>query len=348
MIKKIKLLNFRSHSKTEFELSNGVNIICGDNDLGKSSVLRGLNWLAFNKPSGDSFIKHGKKTCAVEITFDDISILRKKIKKGNNTYTILKDGNEINKFSAVGKSVPEEITQRIKIDEVNIQNQHDSAFLLSENSSYISKYLNNIVGLDLIDISLKNASSEVRRLNTDIKNKEGKLKEYEEDKKQYDSLEQQEELYNSLKENDSKYKDICEDEQELCECIDSIQELYKLKESFIDIQNSKELFKGTEEKYTEIKKVENSLEELSSLINDIKLLQDTSFYDMINIKKTFENLSRIYDEYETILETEYNLSNLINEHKKLKDDYEEIRVSLEKNRKEFKRKFPKECPLCGK
>ena len=67
MISKIKIKNFRSHKNTEIELSSGVNIICGDNDLGKSTILRALNWVNNNKPSGDSYITHGKNKSTVSI-----------------------------------------------------------------------------------------------------------------------------------------------------------------------------------------------------------------------------------------------------------------------------------------
>ena len=44
MIDKIKIENIQSHKNTELNLSNGINVIVGSSNNGKSAILRALYW----------------------------------------------------------------------------------------------------------------------------------------------------------------------------------------------------------------------------------------------------------------------------------------------------------------
>ena len=50
MIKSIHLRNFQRHKKLDIDLSEGVNVIVGPSDIGKTAILRALYWLRFNRP----------------------------------------------------------------------------------------------------------------------------------------------------------------------------------------------------------------------------------------------------------------------------------------------------------
>jgi len=71
MIKQLTIKNFQSHKKTKLEFSDGVNIIIGQSDSGKTAIIRALNWVVNNKPSGDSFRSHWGGDTNVEITMED-------------------------------------------------------------------------------------------------------------------------------------------------------------------------------------------------------------------------------------------------------------------------------------
>jgi len=49
MLKKISIQNFQSHKKTELDLVDGINVIYGLSQSGKSAILRALNWIIFNR-----------------------------------------------------------------------------------------------------------------------------------------------------------------------------------------------------------------------------------------------------------------------------------------------------------
>jgi DNA repair protein SbcC/Rad50 len=348
LIKKIKLKNFRSHNKIELNFSPNVNIICGDNDLGKSSLLRALNWVAFNKPSGDSFIKHKEKKCSVSIELENILIERKKNKNGDNSYTIYKDGEELNKFSAIGQTVPDEIKSILKIDGINIQNQHDKAFLLSESSGYISKYLNKLVGLDLIDSSIKRANSEIRFLNSEIKRDDDRLVKLNSDKESLSGLPKHEEKYKIIVEKQKEYDRIEKEELELSNVINEIKSLNLLISKFKDLDVANKKYVYLSNLIEEIKDYDTKIEHIGGLINGLVELENKS--KKINFKKTkkiYDKTTKLLADYNDVCLTESELSKTIIELQQLNKKIVSLDVILEKNRKEFKEKFPKKCPLCN-
>lgn len=152
MIKKIILKNFQSHANTELKLSNGVNVIVGKSDVGKSSIFRALYWLVFNRPAGDGFRSHWGGDTMVQVDLGEgISVKRFRTDQqngydwsGNKTETIFRS-------NAVGGSVPPEIQSLLNMDQINFANQMDAPFLLSMHPAEAGRYLNDIIGLDIID-----------------------------------------------------------------------------------------------------------------------------------------------------------------------------------------------------
>lgn len=50
-IKSIIIKNFQSHANTELELCDGVNVILGNSDVGKTAILRALGWIFLDRKS---------------------------------------------------------------------------------------------------------------------------------------------------------------------------------------------------------------------------------------------------------------------------------------------------------
>ena len=79
MIKSIKIKGFQGHEDSVLNLSKGLNVILGDTDTGKSSILRAINWVVTNRPSGDGFVNKLCKECSVEITTDKGTVTHSRI-----------------------------------------------------------------------------------------------------------------------------------------------------------------------------------------------------------------------------------------------------------------------------
>lgn len=145
MLKKLKLNNFQSHSDSTLEFAKGVNIICGNSDSGKSSVIRGFIWLLTNKPKGDSFIKENEDTTSVELITDKATIIRERTHTNTGTYKI----NDI-EYSVMRNEVPEDIATLLNLSDINVQAQLDNHFLILDSPGNVAEYLNNITKLDIL------------------------------------------------------------------------------------------------------------------------------------------------------------------------------------------------------
>ena len=57
MLSKITLKNIQAHEDLTLEFGQGLNVIHGSTDSGKTAVLRGLLWAALNDGNGDKLLK---------------------------------------------------------------------------------------------------------------------------------------------------------------------------------------------------------------------------------------------------------------------------------------------------
>ena len=152
MLEKIQIRNFQAHSKLQVEFDSQCTTIIGPSDVGKSAIIRALRWVCTNKPDGQAFIKQGASGCSVQLFIDERKIVRSR-GKGTNSYKL--DGHELKAF---GTNVPDTISQIVNLSPVNFQQQHDAPFWFSLSAGQVSRELNAIVDLGMIDDALAAAA----------------------------------------------------------------------------------------------------------------------------------------------------------------------------------------------
>ncbi len=70
MIKRIELINFMSHEHTVIEPADGLTVLVGPNNCGKSAVVTALQILAGNEPS--TYVgRHGETHCSIRVQTDE-------------------------------------------------------------------------------------------------------------------------------------------------------------------------------------------------------------------------------------------------------------------------------------
>ncbi len=146
---KLVLKDFQAHDEFEIALDPGVTTIVGPSDVGKSSIIRALRWVSLNDPAGDSFIRWGKKN--VKVSLD--TVIRRKGSKGN-VYEL--EGRE---FVSFGNTVPPEVEKFLAVGDVNFQGQYDRPFWLGDSAGEVSRQLNKVVNLEIIDTVLGKLNS---------------------------------------------------------------------------------------------------------------------------------------------------------------------------------------------
>jgi len=157
-VESITIQNFQTHGRLSIEFDQHVTTIVGASDVGKSAILRALRWVCQNTPQGEAFVKYGEKGTTVKAVVDGHTVTRRR-GKGINDYRL--DDAGVDK--AFGVTVPQHIQSVLRTAPINFQGQHDAAYWFSLSSGEVSRQLNEIVDLGVIDTTLSNLQSEVRK-----------------------------------------------------------------------------------------------------------------------------------------------------------------------------------------
>jgi DNA repair ATPase RecN len=267
MIKKLRIKNFQKHHKLDIDFSDKVTTIVGKSDAGKSSVLRSLLWLISNKPKGDSFIQVGEKSAAVRIETDGHVITRRKGK--SNTYEI--DGEELHSF---GSDVPQKVQDVLKMGDINYQGQHDPPFWLSDSAGQVSRNLNRIVDLGIIDRSFSNVSQRLRKSKTENEIIQKRIDSSTEEKNNLEWTVQATEDFTVIKSSSDKIRSLNSKIDELENTISRIKSYQQDLDRSLAIQESLQLMIGSVDSITEsrdkIEQLQYSIEDMESILDEIK------------------------------------------------------------------------------
>lgn len=257
MIEKLILEDFQKHKKFELTLDPNISVISGSSDRGKSSIFRAIRWVCLNRPTGDSFIRKGSKDCSVSLKADGKWVTRER-GKGANLYNIGEKS-----FSAFGQDVPEEIANFLNVDEGNFQSQHASSFFFSDTAGEVSRQLNAIVNLSLIDSTLANLASELRQARSVVSVSESRLKAAEKQKEELAWVLEAERDWQEVEEKEQEWRDCSSRREELARILEQAR---KAKETLEDAAEIGELGRAAVEAGEKLIAVRRQRDELNSLM----------------------------------------------------------------------------------
>lgn len=264
-IEKVILKNFQSHKYTEVNFNKGLNVILGNSDSGKTSILRGIKWVLYNLPDGDSFITQGEKECAVKVIFNNKVAVTRIKSPSKNQYILSKPGEEDMVFSGFGRNVvPLEIVEatgmkQVSIDRrkdaiINISEQLEGPFLLNETSSVRAGAIGRLTGVNILDDALKNTVSDNNLLQRDYKKALEEKNKVEEEIKKFEYLKDKKILFeklvgiqtalgeknsylNNLKSLKASYDSIKDEKERLSKELERYKNLEQLENSYLKIEN---------------------------------------------------------------------------------------------------------------
>ena len=336
MIKKLKIENFQSHEDTELNLHPGVNVFTGNSDCGKSAIMRALIWAITNNPTGDFSISNwakdskGKIKGRCAVTVDDIKRVRS---KEDNCYML--DGS---KFEALRGDVPEQISKKLNIGDVNIQRQLDGPFMLSNSPGENAKMVNEMVNLTSIDEATSWINSESREcsskdkyLKSTIESLQKKLKDDYRIEKVIKLIESVDSIADEIDRKESKRDDVRR-------CIESLGTI-----KMYDTKKLEELSHRCEDIKNRLDSMINTYRELKTLVNDYgdaKLKRCTVDADLI-----IRNLSRKRKMFDEISNEKVELDSLIKEWERLQPSYNTIKSTIANLTDQLSTMA---CPLCGR
>lgn len=310
-IKSIEIENFRSHKNTFVEFSPNVNIIIGENDSGKTNILRALNWTINNRPSGDDMRSFWEGNTVVKIDIDDIIIERVR----TNSENIYKMNNEV--YKAFGQGVPEQISNFINMNSDNIAFQLDGPFLLGLSAADVGKHYNKIVRLDIIDEVISNIKKTLKSEENELLFVQKESKLLEDNLKQYEWINEAQQNLGMLEKMQIKVQRLQREIIDIELLKNKYEKLNIAKQENEKILNYEtkvnELIKGNEQ--IGIKKNEYFI--LASLIDKLKKLKQRQV-QTIEIIKYEKKVKKLIDDYEIVEKTKQYLFLLQILHDKLK------------------------------
>lgn len=313
-IEKVILENFQSHKNSIIEFNNQLNVIIGPSDSGKTAILRGIKWALYNEPSGDYFIREGQMECSVTIIFNDKTKIKRYRSKTKNIYYIYDSDNNETKFEGFGTSVPQEIIDKTGIEKIlldsneskaiNLSDQLEGPFLLSEKGSTRANSIGRLVGVNIIDDSLREALKDSRNLSQrkkviddSILKLENELKEYDylmELSKSIDEIEiirnkiyNNSKLMNKYKELLDKLLEISKTKTEATYYIEKLKEIDSVNIILKDVSHNIDKYKYFNKKLSQLNKLKTNIEYNTNIIS--------SLYHIELANKTIENVNLSYD-----------------------------------------------------
>ena len=198
-ITSVTLKNFQAHKDTTVQFDRGLNIIVGESNNGKTSILRGILWAIDNQPLGNDFIMAGENDCSVTINFSDGTYIKRGRTVKNTGYYEIRyiddNGKYIDQtYRGFTNAVPVEVANVHQMPKVNITkdiethlnvlSQLDGPFLLTESPLVKASAIGRITGTHVIDAAIKESNKTIQSNRKLVKSYSEDLQQKENERKQ--------------------------------------------------------------------------------------------------------------------------------------------------------------------
>jgi DNA repair ATPase RecN len=303
----LTLENFQCHKHLEVDLRSRLVSITGPSDVGKSAILRALRWVCLNE-APDDLIRQGAKQCTVTLVLDSGDTIQR-IRGAQNIYKL----NE-KSFSAVGRGEPpQDIAALLQLTEFNFQAQHDAPFWFSETAGEVSRQLNAVIDLSVIDSSLSYIASKVRssqeRVNVaqerldevqkeweEIEPQKKRVQEFSQIIEQHETLDTQKKtcralgiLCESIRENRTKYSLAAERSEDGSEAVTAGRMFFRvcsrwevLKDLLAEAGQLRECLVSVPS-FARVESAHKSWEDAVVAVKDLELLMSSVITAMSNV-----------------------------------------------------------------
>lgn len=266
---KLYLKNFQAHVDTTIDFTDGLNVIVGPSDVGKSSIVRALCKIIRDTPAGKDFLNKdatkAELSLVVENDGGEIITITRQITPSKNLYYL----NDM-EFGGFGREIPQEIQLALEMTLIELENseqidlhfsgQHDAPFMTSKGSAGVrSKLLGRIAGLHILDASIIRVNKDIRTGNNSLK-----IQTIDRDKLQQE-IEELPDItrYNQLY---AGYKEQFQGLKVKSECLDKLKSINERLDGVLEKgRKQKELFSSLPDIEIDFQKFYKSLQILNRL-----------------------------------------------------------------------------------
>jgi len=350
MFKNIQVRNYQSLKFIDVELG-ALTIVVGASDSGKSAFFRAINTLVSNQ-RGSDFITHGEKLCTItaELTQGKIELGRGSGTKDN--YYEITDENGPRKFTKLSGTVPEEVSDFLKIhpkDPINFASQFDKPYLLDSKEygpSEVARILGALTNVNILFEGARESSRQKNETNATLKIRvedfnttESKLETYDSLEEDIKKVEEAEILVEDAKRSTemlNKLVRAVREIEEAEETLESLQDILSVEiPSVSDITSQVSLLQTLTTVIESIQKDENLIQSLQQILSNDVADISTIEKQVAELNKLQALINSIAEDEATITSNDITLISLNTEIEEIDNEYHDILV------KEGM------CPTCG-
>lgn len=138
-----------AHEATSLELSPGVTVVSGPNNVGKSAIVEAMRYLLYN-PAPKHVIRHGAKEAVVRLELDSGESIVWRRQEKNAAYSLQQPEGSSEEYHKFGREVPEDIRSLLRLEQVitdtgeridiHLGNQREPIFLLDKPGSHAAGF----------------------------------------------------------------------------------------------------------------------------------------------------------------------------------------------------------------
>lgn len=344
MIKKLRLRNFGPHKDSTFSFAKGMNVIIGETAAGKSAVIRSLRLLRYSKPSGKSFVSWWAEQSEVELTTFDNKLISRLDGKERAYY----HSDYEHPFTAFGNDVPKEILDTLRLDDVNLQLQHESLFLLSGTAGAAAQHFSKIAKLDKINVSQSNIKKWLNGLRNDVEYIKTTIETKEKQLDTFADLTNIEVQVESLELLESQTLQLKKTYNRLAEILDTLDEV-ETEISSNDLTHLSEPIELCLKLIDETDELERDQKKLSQILYDIEQIEFAieALESKADVSALMEELEDRVKEHREMHSDSVHLAQLLTKLSQIDEDIAELEYSHEEMHTLFEKEMPDTCPLCG-
>lgn len=201
MAYRVRVRNFQSLKDVDLEI-DGLTIVTGTNNAGKSALLRALHG-AFANARGSDFVRHGSPHASVGVKFEDGSEF------------VWEKGDKVNRYKVgdlvlekVAHGAPQEV-RNLGVRSIQaskreywpqVSSQFDDIFLLGEPGSVMAEAVADVDRVGLLTRALRLSEADTRQANSERRIRRKDLKEVTARRKVLEKLDALNERFKALEE----------------------------------------------------------------------------------------------------------------------------------------------------
>lgn len=349
MLTDIEISGFQGHKDSSISLGPKVNVIIGESDSGKSSIVRLLEWIFKNRPKGESFRNSslGKKDLVSgSVAFDDGGWITRTKGGKTNQYEI-----ESGVLKALRMDVPGEVSEVSKIQDVNMQSQHPSEqyFMLTESPGQVAKQFNKVIGLTIMDDALISINGKVRTTKHKCDFTNESIKTH---KKQIEDLDWTQQATLSLEYLEKEKKVIDHKIKKSDALLDIVEEYDDMAKKYAKLKGLTQARKDLIVLFDQAGAIDQDQSVVDNLLNNVealkmldkKLVSTTTLKNAVNEIPALFSLNDAQDEMNIKRNALTALTKQIKRNQEYLDDWE---IEIADIQKEWDAHAGEECPICG-